>query len=167
MTKARSYVFPFAGFTRGGDESSLILVFCAFFFFKKRRAFQVAIKTYEKSKLKDAKHRRRVQQEIKIMERLSSPEVIHLFETIESPKRIHIVMEHLGGSNLCSYVKWKKRLDEDEGRQIFCQIVSSLEYVHALDIVHRDIKLEVGYTHINIYFQIGERIKRQEAKSVF
>lgn len=126
----------------------LILFFCVLTFLNVD--FQVAIKTYEKNKLKDVKHRRRVQQEIKIMERLTSPKVINLFETIESPKRIHIVMEHLGGNNLCTYVKSKKRLDEDEGRKIFCQIISSLEYIHALNIVHRDIKLEVGYTHIGI-----------------
>jgi hypothetical protein len=35
-------------------------------------------------------------------------QVIRLFETIESPKRIHIVMEFMGGGNLCSYVKAKK-----------------------------------------------------------
>jgi serine/threonine protein kinase len=105
---------------------------------------QVAIKTYEKSKLKDSKHWRRVQQEIRLMEKLNNPRVIRLFETIESPKRIHIVMEYLGGSNLCNYVKSKRRLEEDEARVIFMQIVESLEYIHSLNIVHRDIKLEVG-----------------------
>jgi serine/threonine protein kinase len=33
---------------------------------------QVAIKTYEKAKLKDSKHWRRVQQEVRLMERLNN-----------------------------------------------------------------------------------------------
>lgn len=33
---------------------------------------QVAIKTYEKAKLKDSKHWRRVQQEIRLMEKLNN-----------------------------------------------------------------------------------------------
>lgn len=68
-----------------------------------------------------------------------------MFETIESPKRIHIVMEYLSGSNLCSYVKAKRKLDEDEARVIFSQILESLEYIHSLNIVHRDIKLEASH----------------------
>jgi serine/threonine protein kinase len=73
--------------------------------------------------------------------------VIRLFETIESPKRIHIVMEYLSGSNLCNYVKSKRRLEEDEARVIFSQILESMQYIHALNIVHRDIKLEVSQIH--------------------
>ena len=78
------------------------------------------------------------------MEKLNSSRVIRLFETIESPKRIHIVIEYLGGNNLCSYVKSKRKLDEDEARIIFMQVVESLEYIHSLNIIHRDIKLEVS-----------------------
>jgi len=74
----------------------------------------IAIKTYEKSKIKDANHLRRIQQEIRLMEKLNHPSLIRLFETLESPKRIHLVMEYTGGGNLCSYVKKRKRLPEDE-----------------------------------------------------
>lgn len=39
---------------------------------------QVAIKTYEKAKLKDSKHWRRVQQEVRLMERLNNSRYAHL-----------------------------------------------------------------------------------------
>ena len=64
----------------------------------------VAIKTYDKAKIKDPNQLRRIQQEIKLMEKLDYELVIRLFEAIESPRRIHLVMEYLGGGNLCSYV---------------------------------------------------------------
>jgi len=90
----------------------------------------IAIKTYEKSKIKDANHLRRIQQEIRLMEKMNHPSLIRLFETLESPKRIHLVMEYTSGGNLCSYVKKRKRLPEDEARCIFTQLCVSLEYMH-------------------------------------
>mmetsp|Transcript_71773 Transcript_71773/g.203110 ORF Transcript_71773/g.203110 Transcript_71773/m.203110 type:complete len:88 (-) Transcript_71773:862-1125(-) len=42
---------------------------------------------------------RRIQQEIRLMEKLDHPLVIRIFETVESPRRIHIVMEHLSGGD--------------------------------------------------------------------
>jgi len=103
---------------------------------------RVAIKTYEKAKSKDPNQWKRVQQEVRLMERLNHVHVIRLFEAIESPKRVHIVMEHCGGGNLCNYVKLRKRLGEDEARFIFQQVSAAVEYMHSLHIIHRDIKLE-------------------------
>ena len=103
---------------------------------------KVAIKSYEKSKLTEPNHWRRVQQEIRLMERLNHPHIIRELEMIDSPKRIHIAMEYAGGGNLCSYVKAKQRLSEGEARKVFLQLLAAVEYMHDNCIIHRDIKLE-------------------------
>ena len=103
---------------------------------------KVAVKSYEKSKMKEPQHWKRVQQEIKLMERLNHPYVIRMLEMIDSPKRIHIIMEYAGGGNLCSYVKSRKKLSEPESRRIFIQILLATEYMHDNNIIHRDVKLE-------------------------
>ena len=90
----------------------------------------------------EPQHWKRVQQEIKLMEKLNHPHIIQMLEMIDSPKRIHIVMEHAGGGNLCTYVKQRKRLAEPEARKIFIQLLLGVEYMHDLGIIHRDIKLE-------------------------
>ncbi|CAB1099993.1 unnamed protein product [Ectocarpus sp. CCAP 1310/34] len=126
-------------------------------------AQRVAVKTYEKAKIKDENQWKRISQEVKLMEKLNHPRVIRLFETAESSKRIHLVMEYADGGNLCSYVKRRKRLDEGEARRILRQLLEgvgekchcsnhiphmpsflqiTVDYMHGLDIVHRDIKLE-------------------------
>jgi serine/threonine protein kinase len=87
-------------------------------------------------------HWRRVQQEIHLMEHLNHPCIIREFEMIDSPKRIHIVMEYAGGGNLCSYVKSRGRLQEEEARRIFLQLLVAVEYMHDCCIIHRDIKCE-------------------------
>ena len=114
---------------------------------------KVAIKTYDKSKLKDPAHWKRVHSEIKIMEQVSHPRIARMYEAVETPKRMHLIMECLDGGNLCSYVKAKRRLSEDESRKIFFQILQSIEYLHMLGVTHRDIKLE------NVLFANANDIK--------
>jgi len=102
----------------------------------------VAIKTYEKTKIKDSAALKRIHQEIRCMEQLDHPLVSRFFESIESQKRIHLVMEFLGEGNLCTYIKEKRSLGEDEARKIFAQLAEGLEYMHSHHFIHRDIKLE-------------------------
>jgi serine/threonine protein kinase len=62
-----------------------------------------------KAKLKDPAHWKRVHSEIKIMEQISHPRIARMYEAVETPKRMHLIMECLDGGNLCSYVKSKTR----------------------------------------------------------
>ena len=77
----------------------------------------MAIKTYERSKMKDPAAVEAVQQEARVMEKLSDSTLIcrflEAFETV-APRRAHLVMEFLPGGNLCSYVKAKRRISEGE-----------------------------------------------------
>lgn len=114
---------------------------------------KVAIKTYDKSRLKDQSHWKRVHSEIKIMETVSHPRVARMYEAVETPKRLHLIMECIDGGNLCAYVKQKKRLHEVETRKIFFQLMLAIEYLHREGIAHRDIKLE------NVLFTDGRDIK--------
>lgn len=103
---------------------------------------KVAIKTYDKAKLKDPAHWKRVHSEIKIMEQVSHPRIARMYEAVETPKRMHLIMECLDGGNLCSYVKQKRRLSEEESKRIFFQVLIAIEHLHALGVTHRDVKLE-------------------------
>lgn len=114
---------------------------------------KVAIKTYDKAKLKDPSHWKRVHSEIKIMEQVSHPRIARMYEAVETPKRMHLIMECLDGGNLCSYVKAKRRLSEEESKRIFFQIMQAIEHLHGLGVSHRDVKLE------NVLFANDKEIK--------
>ena len=53
-------------------------------------------------------------------------------------------MEYVGGGSLHGYLKSKpnRRLEEEEAKRIFKQILSGIHYCHSKCITHRDIKLE-------------------------
>lgn len=131
-------------------------------------SMKVAIKTYDKMKflksanpeggngenagkapqqdqqqlLLSSSHWKRVQSEINIMSQLNHPRIARMYEAIETPKRMHLIMECLDGGNLCTYVKNKKKLSEEESKLIFYQIMQGLLYIHNMSVTHRDIKLE-------------------------
>ena len=111
---------------------------------KKANNMKFAVKTYEKTKLLDPHRKRSVQREIEILGTLRHQNIVKLFETIDTSKQLHLVLEHIGGSSLHSYLKRRpnRRLEEPEARRIFKQVLLGIEYCHHKLVTHRDIKLE-------------------------
>ena len=70
------------------------------------------------------------------------PNIIQLFEIIETPKQLFLIMEYVSGGELFDYIVKKQKLKEEEACKFFQQILSSIEYLHELGIVHRDLKPE-------------------------
>ncbi|CAN1143605.1 SNF1-related protein kinase catalytic subunit alpha KIN10 [Linum perenne] len=65
-----------------------------------------------------------------------------LYEVIETPTDIYVVMEYVKSGELFDYIVEKGRLQEDEARNFFQQIISGVEYCHRNMVVHRDLKPE-------------------------
>ena len=102
----------------------------------------VAIKTIEKSYMKDEFSRKKVFREVYILKKIRHANVIRLLEVFESSKHLLIVMEYAGGGDLLQYVKKHKRLGETEARTLFRQVVYGLAHIHSRSVLHRDIKLD-------------------------
>ena len=73
---------------------------------------QVAIKTIDKSYMKDDFSKKKVFQEVYILKKIRHSNVIRLLEVFESPKHFLMVMEYAGGGDLLQYVKQRKKLEE-------------------------------------------------------
>jgi len=80
--------------------------------------------------------------EIKILKLFIHPHIIRLYEVIYTPTDIYVVMEYCKYGELFDYIVEKGRLQEDEARRIFQQIISGVEYCHRNMVVHRDLKPE-------------------------
>ena len=112
----------------------------------------VAIKILEKKKLKE-NDKIRLNREIKILKKVRHRNIVNLYNVINSKNSIYLIMEYIKGTELFSYVNDKKRLNEAEACHYYQQIISGIEYLEKLKIVHRDIKLE------NIIIEDNKNVK--------
>ena len=83
-----------------------------------------------------------VRREIKILRLFMHPHIIRLYEVVETPTDIFVVMEYVKAGELFDYIVEKGRLGENEARHFFQQIISGVEYCHRNMVVHRDLKPE-------------------------
>jgi 5'-AMP-activated protein kinase, catalytic alpha subunit len=114
-----------------------------------RTGEKVAVKILEKKKIVDVSDIERVSREIHILKLVRHPNLIQLYEIIETPKYLFLVMEYCGGGELFDYIADQKkysdrlyRLNEKEACRFFHQIIDGVDYLHKLGIVHRDLKPE-------------------------
>ena len=101
----------------------------------------VAIKIFEKSKINDDDDLTCINNEIQFLKNLNHPNIISLYEIIESETNIYIIMEY-AEKELFSYIVSNNYLSEKEASNFYIQILSVIEYIHNNKIVHRDLKPE-------------------------
>ncbi|KAL8493668.1 hypothetical protein ACS0TY_024741 [Phlomoides rotata] len=102
---------------------------------------KVAIKIFDRQSIKSC-DAEKVRKEINIMRQLAHPHVVRLFEVIETPSNVYVVMEYMNSGEMFYYLTENGKLHEDEARRLFQQIVSGVEYCHRHLVVHRDLKPE-------------------------
>ncbi|KAK4468915.1 hypothetical protein MN116_007582 [Schistosoma mekongi] len=90
----------------------------------------------------NASTRRLLSQEISILESLHHPNIIRLYEVIETFSRLNLIMEYVAGGDLNRRIKKYGKLSEPVGRIVFAQLIAAVNHLHERNIIHRDIKAE-------------------------
>ncbi|XP_020397448.1 serine/threonine protein kinase OSK1-like isoform X3 [Zea mays] len=103
---------------------------------------KVAIKILNRRKIRSMEMEEKVKREIKILRLFMHPHIIRLYEVIDTPADIYVVMEYVKSGELFDYIVEKGRLHEEEARRFFQQIISGVEYCHRNMVAHRDLKPE-------------------------
>lgn len=80
--------------------------------------------------------------QVRIMKMLDHPNIVKLFQVIETEKTLYLVMEYASGGEVFDYLVLHGRMKEKEARAKFRQIVSAVQYCHQKRIIHRDLKAE-------------------------
>ncbi|KAL8211996.1 UNVERIFIED_CONTAM: MAP/microtubule affinity-regulating kinase 4 [Gekko kuhli] len=102
---------------------------------------EVAIKIIDKTQLNPTSLQK-LFREVRIMKGLNHPNIVKLFEVIETEKTLYLVMEYASAGEVFDYLVSHGRMKEKEARAKFRQIVSAVHYCHQKNIVHRDLKAE-------------------------
>jgi tRNA A-37 threonylcarbamoyl transferase component Bud32 len=103
-----------------------------------------AIKIYSKQSLIDPQKRNTVKNEVNILKQIDNENVMKLYDVIDTPSNLYLVLEYINGINLLEIIKNEKYhfLKEERAKKIFLQVVKGISYCHKKNIFHRDIKLE-------------------------
>ncbi|XP_078505933.1 serine/threonine-protein kinase MARK1 isoform X1 [Lissotriton helveticus] len=102
---------------------------------------EVAVKIIDKTQLNPTSLQK-LFREVRIMKILNHPNIVKLFEVIETEKTLYLIMEYASGGEVFDYLVAHGRMKEKEARAKFRQIVSAVQYCHQKCIVHRDLKAE-------------------------
>eukprot|EP00826_Nyctotherus_ovalis_P047743 TRINITY_DN5536_c0_g1_i11.p1 TRINITY_DN5536_c0_g1~~TRINITY_DN5536_c0_g1_i11.p1 ORF type:complete len:350 (+),score=72.40 TRINITY_DN5536_c0_g1_i11:725-1774(+) len=109
--------------------------------------------------------------EVRVLRKLSHPAIIKLENAFIVDFDLIIVMEFAQGGELKSYLNSKGKLSENEAREILIQMLEAIEHCHALNVIHRDLKLEnivfadLDHKHIKIVdFGIAGLIQENKAE---
>ncbi|CAM9800873.1 unnamed protein product [Lampetra fluviatilis] len=116
---------------------------------------KVAIKLLDKSRM-DERTLRLLSCEILAMELLRHPNVVRLYEVVDTPSRLHLVMEYAPGGELFTRVSTVGALPHDEAKLVFAQIAAAVKHMHECGVVHRDLKAENVFYAGNCWVKVGD-----------
>ena len=97
----------------------------------------------------------RFTEEAKLLKTLNHPNIIKTFDDFLENNTAYYVMEYCNGVDLRSYTQnFTKKLDYENGFTLFSQVTDGLEYIHAKNIMHRDIAPDNIYVTQNNHVKI-------------
>jgi serine/threonine-protein kinase ULK/ATG1 len=101
-----------------------------------------AIKCIQKKKLESNSMLSKLfQTEMSVMSKLHHPNIMHLFEFMETANNYYLVIQYCNNGDLETYLKKMGRLAEDEAVYFLMQIMNAFQTLHKNKIMHRDVKL--------------------------
>lgn len=101
---------------------------------------RVAIKKIKMNDAEDSEKLRKIEGEIKVMQKLSHCNVLRLFEYFQHKNHVFIILEYCFKGDLQKHLRTEGHLKEEKARKYFFQIASGLQHIHDNNIIHRDIK---------------------------
>ncbi|KIL59270.1 hypothetical protein M378DRAFT_11330 [Amanita muscaria Koide BX008] len=103
---------------------------------------EVAVKLIRRGNVDSAVRMSKIEREIEVLRILKHPNIVRLYDVIETDKYIGIILEYASGGELFDHILAHRYLRERDAAKLFSQLISGVWYIHQKKIVHRDLKLE-------------------------
>ena len=100
----------------------------------------VAVKKIRKDVLVIKNQVIHVRNEQLFMSRVKSPWIVELKASFQEDDYLYLIMEYLPGGDFMNLLIKKDILSEEEARFYTAELILSIESIHKLDCIHRDIK---------------------------
>lgn len=108
-----------------------------------QKSLDLACKIIDESKSKDFEFLTKfLPRELQILARIEHPNIIQTHSIMRRGSRVFIFMRLAELGDLLSYIQRHGALAEERSRFWFYQMVDAIQYLHQMDIAHRDLKCE-------------------------
>ncbi|KAL4622606.1 calcium/calmodulin-dependent protein kinase type IV-like [Arapaima gigas] len=88
------------------------------------------------------KVRKAAKNEIMILKMVSHPNILQLIDTFETRKEYYIIQELATGGDVFDWILDQGSYTEKDAANVIRQVLEAVAYLHSLNIVHRNLKLE-------------------------
>ncbi|XP_029041061.1 calcium/calmodulin-dependent protein kinase I isoform X1 [Osmia lignaria lignaria] len=107
---------------------------------KEKPGQMFAVKIIDKKALKGKEDS--LENEIRVLRRLTHPNIVQLLETFEDKHKVYLVMELVTGGELFDRIVEKGSYTEKDASGLIRQVLEAVDYMHDQGVVHRDLKPE-------------------------
>ena len=87
---------------------------------------------------------------------MSHPHIVKFQSCFEDSANVYLVLELCSPHSLNDLLKKRKRFTPPEARYFFLQIVEATQYMHANQVIHRDLKLGNVFLDADLNVKIGD-----------
>ena len=106
---------------------------------------KIAVKIVHKERITTILGLRRAVNEIRILREASHPNILILFDVIQTRTYLYLVVER-GHKDLFDYIEGMQQIDkpilETTTKSLIKQLLAGVDYIHDMNVCHRDIKPE-------------------------
>lgn len=95
---------------------------------------------------------KRYERELDVMKSLNHKNIAKIEKSIEEQEKLMIFLNYFEKGSLADIFNHKKRLDEEECKLYFEQIIEGTDYCHVNGICHRDIKPDNMQSNFFFFF---------------
>lgn len=118
----------------------------------KQRRIKLACKIIDQNKISIGYLTKFLPRELEILTKIDHPNIIQIHSIFQRKQKIYIFMQNAESGDLFQFIRINGAVKETWAKYWFHQLVSAVQYLHSIQVAHRDLKCEniLLSRHMNI-----------------
>ncbi|WRT63607.1 uncharacterized protein IL334_000530 [Kwoniella shivajii] len=120
------------------------------------RSARKAIKVINRASIKTKKNKTKLWAEIKLHQMLVHPHIVRFEDCFEDNENVYMILELCENGSMMDLLRRRKRYTEPEARYYLVQLIAACQYMHRMNVIHRDLKLGNLFLDADMNVKVGD-----------